>query len=207
MLYYIKTEKEEERDLLPSNWTWTSFQYRPIHHPPIADWDITSTPQQNTVPLFYFDRFIRGILSTLTGGRLGRDGGGGGGADGTFVQTSFRSCFLRTSLRHDVELQEDDDDDGDEVINMDSSKFDDDIDHQPSDGLDGSNNNNEALKRKIVSISDELMSDFSQLILWLESKQDEILLDTNMKMPILEFGAGMIFFFSLFYWGYRNTNL
>jgi len=53
-------------------------------------WDITPTPQQNIIPLLYFDWFIRGILNTLTGGRLEQNGGGGG-ADGTFVQTSF--CY------------------------------------------------------------------------------------------------------------------
>jgi len=38
-------------------------------------------------------------------------------------------------------------------------------------------------------MSEELVSNSEESILWLESKQDEILLDPDTKMPILEFGA------------------
>jgi len=101
------------------------------------------------------------------------------------VRTSFRSHFLKNGIDREV-------DDDNVVDKMDSSDPEDGTEDE-SDSLDLDNddngNGNEALRRKLASVSDELYSEFEQSISYLESKQDEILLDTDAKMPILEFGA------------------
>jgi len=50
------------------------------------------------------------------------------------------------------------------------------------------------LNKKLIKLSNELKLSAEKSISWLESKQDEILLDPDTKMPILEFGSGMISF-------------
>lgn len=123
------------------------------------DWNLPA--QSNSIPLLCFDRFIRGVITRLSGLKV------------DVIQTSFDLLFIGMKEKNTHK------DDG--IINYSNEDV--------NKSSDPHSLPTEALKRKLETISDELLSNSEKSISWLESKQDEILLDPDTKMPILEFGS------------------
>jgi len=136
--------------------------------PVYRDWNIVTQSQNNTIPLLDFDRFIRGIITKLSG------------SNNNAINITFDSLLLGLTENHG---------NGDNCVGIDSQ-------NEDVNNLSDLDNDHpgEALNKKLIKLSNELKLSAEKSISWLESKQDEILSDPDTKMPILEFGSGMISF-------------
>jgi len=149
--------------------------------------------QDKDVPLLHFGRFIRSVISNLSGVKYNK------------ISILFNSLFVgikkndseaisAPSQTHSEKVSEDNKV-GDVIAHSSIASQDISVSSGSIEKKANKSSNLdegqliETLATKLMRFSDEVISNSDKSISWLESKQDDVLLNSEMEIPILQFAA------------------